>query len=198
MIFGKINKPLLVSALHIIVLVFSSCIEAPSTEKEDIKFRKKKKVLQVIPEKLHDLMKQKAELYIKEMRKKLDTPLYVNVLLKKENKETYEFSIYVFDKLLKDDQIPYDFSIFNYNGKNVIYFYNESETNTNKEHVLKKLKQNNLIKDDNIVLASENTNRLNDFIAWNCFVCKVDINKINIIKSPYVLEEKEKPNNVCK
>ena len=34
--------------------------------------------------------------------------------------------------------------------------------------------------------------------SWNLFVCKNNLEEIEIVKSNYVLESNEKPNNLCK
>lgn len=150
--------------------------------------------------KLRELIKVNAEKYIESMSKELDSPLYISALLVENNESKYyEVSLYVSDILLKEDEIPFDFSIYNCKGKNVIYYYKDGITLTPEKRVqiIKRLKEENLIRNNNIILENENTYRLNDFISWNLFICKDDLETIEIIKSPYVLDKSQKPKKLC-
>lgn len=137
-----------------------------------------------------------SKAYIRELREELDRPVYVNVLFKKSN-NYHEFEIHLFDILLKDDELPFYFSTYDYKGINVIYYFKEGVEKGQNREIFQSLKDKNLIKENNIVFENENTLRLNDFISWNLFICKSDLDKVKIIKSPYVLDEDEKPKDVC-
>ena len=185
----KLKRIKMINQFIFFILLSASCSNFNNTNKKDT----------------HDLVVQKtlinkvadvAKTYIRELRKEIDRPVYINFLLKK-NQQYHEFEIYLFDILLKDDELPFSFTTYDYKGTNVIYYFKEESKKGENREVFESLRKQNLIKENNIVFENENTLRLNDFISWNLFICKSNLNKVKIVKSPYVLDEAEKPKDVC-
>jgi hypothetical protein len=183
----KLKK--MINQFIIFILLFTSCSNFNNTSKKDAYDL-------VVQKTLINKVEDVAKAFIRELREEIDRPVYINVLLKK-NQQYHEFEIYLFDILLKDDELPFSFSTYSYKGINIIYYYQEGAKKGENKDILEPLVKQNLIKDNNIVLENENTLRLNDFISWNLFICKKNVDKIKVIKSHYVLDEDEKPKKVC-
>lgn len=148
-----------------------------------------------LPKHIQKILLEKSKEFIEQQKNNLEIkkPLYVMVT-ERSNLDMYEFSINVFDILLIDDDIPCTFSKYSYVGENIIYFY-YNQCNIQKEKMKENLLKNELMK-KNMIVNIDN-NRLNDFVAWNLFICKTDHLKIKIIKSPYIILDKDKPKDLC-
>ena len=152
---------------------------------------------------IHQLLQKKSTSYIKELRNEnIEYPLFVNVEIKKDNpkKDYYEVLIYTHTILLEEsEKRPYDFFELDFKGKNIIYYFDNNQTkeSSKNEVIYKQLKEKNLIKEHKNITEEEGVFLVNEMESWNLFICKNNLEKIEIVKSSYVLEENEKPKNLC-
>jgi len=156
-----------------------------------------------ICKKLEEILKENAISYIEARRKEIiNEPLFINAVIEKDDdeKDYYECILYLSTILFEEESvlIPCTFMEYDYKGRNVVYFFDK---NISKEAINKDLyqtmKTRGLIKSQYKIEIAEGAFMVNTIEAWNLFICKNDINTRQVIKSNYILEEKEKPQNMC-
>ncbi|SNR80735.1 hypothetical protein SAMN04488009_0174 [Maribacter sedimenticola] len=115
----------------------------------------------------------------------------------KENNdsETFYFSIYPYG-FVTENHLPY--RVEEYEGNYIFYYGGDQNfTEEEKDRIIEELKSKGLLFDFDAMDTYDNNLKLEDGITWHCFVCKKDMEKIEIIKSPYILDKEEMIHGVC-